>query len=294
MKHNYVLMGKTPVNVVIETGLGACIGEWLPLAKKLAADYGILLYERAGINKSEPSTNPRTPRHIADELFELLQSIPHEEKVILLAHSQGGLYAQQFCRLYPQMVRGIVLLDPLSANDNQFREKLSAEEYKRSGVDKSSNFQLMYKFAKWRLGFISKMLLRKAPPFYYYKGFEPSEADDILGCTKSPLHAQTALNEYNEAHKPENTKLLTEKNDFPDIPLILVTHSSPLAIQENMEFGNNTRDFAEKIEDMWQEIMKEYLGFSTKSVWYKAEQSTHYIHLTEPELVIRVLEEISK
>ena len=53
-----------------------------------------------------------------------------------------------------------------------------------------------------------------------------------------------------------------------------------------MKFGNNTRAFAESVEEMWQSIMKEYLKFSRKSLWIQATNSTHYIHLTEPEIVI--------
>ena len=46
----------------------------------------------------------------------------NEKKFILLAHSQGGLYAQQFARTYPDMFGGIVFVDPLSANDNRYKK----------------------------------------------------------------------------------------------------------------------------------------------------------------------------
>ena len=59
-----------------------------------------------------------------------------------------------------------------------------------------------------------------------------------------------------------------------------------------MKFGNNTREFAKKVEDMWQDIMKEYLSFSDKSLWLRAEKSTHYIHLMEPETVIEAVKRI--
>jgi hypothetical protein len=32
--------------------------------------------------------------------------------------------------------------------------------------------------------------------------------------------------------------------------------------------------------------MKEYLGYSKRAIWIQAKKSTHYIHLTEPEIVI--------
>lgn len=285
----YRIFGEKQVEIVIEMGLGSCLSEWIPIAKQMGKNYGVMVYERAGVNQSPVSKRGRTPYNIAEELYALLGEVDHQEKIILLAHSQGGLYAQQFCRRYPELVKGLVLLDPLSAKDNVFREKLSEKEYKKSGVDKSQNFRIMRTLARFKLGAISKKLLKNAPPFYYYKKYAPEEIKDILDCADSPVHASTALEEYVCAHKPEEIKGLLEAADFPDIPLILITHSSELAIEENMIFGSNSREFAEKIEWMWQEIMKEYLIYSKRSQWIQAKKSTHYIHLQEPDFIIDVL-----
>lgn len=292
--HHFNIIGKEKVDIVIEMGLGACIGEWLPAANFLKENHGILLYERSGINNSVASDEARTPKRIANELYELLESTNHEKEIIILAHSQGGLYAQQFARLYPDMVKGIVLLDPLSANDNQFKQQLTEKEYKKSGIDKGNNFKLMSKFAKLHIGFITKMILKSAPPLYYYKEFDTKSRNDILDVATNPIHADTAWKEYIEAHKEENIVLLRKKDNFPPIPLVLITHSSELSIQESMKFGNNTREFSAKIEKLWQSIMKEYLDFSDKSKWIEAKNSTHYIHLTEKELILEGINWIIK
>ncbi|MBE6022969.1 MAG: alpha/beta hydrolase [Cellulosilyticum sp.] len=294
MKHYYKVFGNKPVGIVVEMGLGSCLSEWIPMVNQLKNHYGVLLYERAGINKSEQSINERTPINIASELHDLLDEVNHMEQLIFVAHSQGGLYAQQFCRLYPEMVKGLVLLDPLSAKDNKFKECLSDKEYKRSGVDKSSNFKIMRTMANLKMGFLAKKLLKNAPPFYYYKDYSQEEINDILGSCDKVIHADTALAEYQTAHVERIVSPLSSKENFPNIPLVLVTHSSELAIQENMQFGNNTREFAEKIEEMWQNIMKEYLTFSERSYWIQAQKSTHYIHLTEPKLVLEALIKISE
>lgn len=285
----YKVFGKEPVEIVIEMGLGSCASEWIPFAKQLGKEYGVLVYERAGINQSARSKGERTPHNIAVELHELLHQVNHQEKMILIAHSQGGLYAQQFCRLYPDLVKGMILLDPLSAKDSEFKERLTKKEYKKSGVDKSQNFKIMRTLAKLKLGGITKRMLKNAPPFYYYKEYSQEETTDILSCADSVMYASTVLEEYQCAHEPEEIKGLTDATNFPDIPLILITHSSELAIEESMKFGGNRREFAEKIERMWQEIMKGYLDYSNKSQWIQAEMSTHYIHLQEPELIEKAL-----
>lgn len=290
--HNYKVVGEKPVDIIIEMGLGSCISEWIPMTELLKENHGVLLYERAGINKSDASIDERTPHNIAIELFQLLKKINHSEKVIIIAHSQGGLYAQQFCRLYSYMVKGLILIDPLSARDNTFKESLSKKEYKKSGVDKSGNFKIMKILSKLRLGFISKMILKNAPPLYYCSYYSQEQINEILSCADNVLHASTALEEYTRAHDPKNLNELVIKNGFPDIPLILITHSSELAIEENIKFGGNSREFAMKIESIWQEIMKDYLGYSKKSQWIQATKSTHYIHLQEPKLIVDALEKI--
>lgn len=116
--------------------------------------------------------------------------------------------------------------------------------------------------------------------------------DAILGVTSKPVHMTTALEEYQKSHEEEHLAELNNRKSTLHLPLILITHSSPLAIKESMSFGNNTEEFAGKIEAMWQDIMKEYLKYSDNSQWIQTQKSTHYIHLQEPEIVIEALKEL--
>lgn len=276
----YRIFGERKINLVIEMGLGAVIGEWLHVAEKLASEYTVLLYER-----SRNADIPRTPENIAAELHALLQKLGCAEKIAIVAHSQGGLYAQQFVRMYPDTISGIVLLDPLSANDKRYKELLTPQEQKKSGFDKSSNLVIMEKLARLHLGFIIKSVMKKAPPFYYYNGFSTDASEYILNAITKPELYKSAVAEYSLAHEDNCIDTLRKKNGFPDIPLVLITHTTEFSIRETMEFGHTTREFAEKVEDIWQSLMKEYLLFSTKSKWLQAKNSGHFIHLTEPELI---------
>ncbi|MGN0267574.1 MAG: alpha/beta hydrolase [Lachnospiraceae bacterium] len=282
----YRIEGRKPVKFVVEMGLGACVEEWNSLAQNLKNRGGVLLYERAGTGRSKSSGAERSPENIAAELHELLNHIEHEPKIILLAHSQGGLYAQQYIRMYPEQVQGVIFIDPLSAGDYVFKEQLTEKEYVKSGVDKSKNLLILEKMAKFRLGWISRKMMKNAPPFYYAE-FSEQETEAILNSYTDRGHLRTCYQEYLLAHEKERVKDLREKGDFPDIPLTLITHSSAFAIEESMKFGNNTYEFAAKIEEMWQNLMKEYLRFSSESRYVQADHSGHYIHLTEPELILR-------
>lgn len=281
----FKVIGTTPIKFVIEMGLGVCIEEWYTLAQKLQDMGSVLLYERAGIGRSTESQYTRTPKVIAKELHDLMLYVKCEEKIILIAHSQGGLYAQQYIRLFPEEVEGIMLIEPLSVRDYIFKEQLTEKEYAQSGIDKSRNLLIFEKLSRLRLGWIVKKMMNNAPPLYYAK-FPEKDMEIILDSYTNITHLRTSYQEYYNAHVMDNISELMDKNDFPDIPLTLITHSSEIAIEESIKFGNNSRDFAIKIENMWQDVMKDYLCFSKKARHVQAEHSGHYIHLTEPELII--------
>ncbi|MDO5845898.1 MAG: alpha/beta fold hydrolase [Methanocorpusculum sp.] len=277
---SYTVFGQGRVNLVIEIALGATAGEWWHIAEHLSEKYTVLLYERSKNARVE-----RTPLTIANELHELLKAIPCEEQIIIVAHSQGGLYAQQFARLYPQMVKGVVLIDPLSANDSYYKKVLTPKEQKQSGFDKTGNLVIMKHLSALHLGFVIKAFMKKAPPFYYYHNFSQDAEEYILTAITVPSLYTSSLEEYRLSHMEQYTLPLKDKLDFPDIPLVLITHSSEFSIKEIIEFGRVSSEFAAKVEMLWQSLMKEYLTFSNVNQFIQARNSGHFIHLTEPELI---------
>jgi hypothetical protein len=147
----------------------------------------------------------------------------------------------------------------------------------------------MRKLASCHLGFVIKLIMRKAPPFYYYNQFSPEAKKYILDeLTKVELH-DAALEEYRIAHEEKEICQLKEKGNFPQIPIVLITHGSEFEIKEIMEFGQTTKEFAEKVEELWQSLMQGYLTFSEQSVLLRASNSGHYIHLTDFEVIKQAL-----
>lgn len=279
--HNCCLFGNGKINLVIEIGLGASIAEWWHIPPCLSKKLNVLLYER-----SRNTSVERSPENIARELQELLSEFDCEDKIIFVAHSQGGLYAFQFAESFPERVKGLVLLDPLSPFDNIYKDLLNPEEQKKSGFDKSKNLAIMYKLAKFHLGFINKAIMKKAPPFYYYDKFSKEAKDYILNSFTKPDIYAAAMDEYRLAHDENYIHILKNKEKFSlSLPLVLVTHTSEFSIEEIMEFGQASRDLAEKVEAIWQSVMMEYLSFSNCTTHIRAKNSGHYMHLTEPELI---------
>lgn len=82
---------------------------------------------------------------------------------------------------------------------------------------------------------------------------------------------------------------MREKGDFPQIPVVFITHGSEFEKKEIMEFGQTTEAFAAKVEELWQSLMQEYLTFSEQSILLRANNSGHYIHLTDFDVIMQAL-----
>ena len=285
----YRIFGNGKVDVVIEMGLGASVAEWWRIAERLAESHTVLLYERAGYGRSSVSRLERTPENIATELYQLLKQVEHTEKITILAHSQGGLYAWKFAKLYPKMVEKLVLLDPLSPEEYRFRMELTEEEFKKSGADKTQGLQMNLRLTRKHLGWMVRMLMRKAPPFYYYNEFLKEERKEILTMISRPQTYETALKEYEAAHDMFHLMGFLDRKNAPKIRIILITHDSDIARKEIREFGGASEEQAEKIEVLWQELMHAYLDCVSDGEWIQAKHSSHYIHLTDMDLVCNIL-----
>ena len=286
--------GNSPILVIIETAIGSCMAEWWHVAERIGVKYQVLVYDRAGYGESSVSKLERTPLNIAFELEELLRKLALDTKErIFIGHSQGGLYVQQHVRRNPERSMAMILLDPLTTEDEQFRRRLTPEEYRNSGVEKTQVYKVGRTLCRLKLGFIFKPLLRKSPPFYYQHFTPEAEGYISISLTRAKQY-QTAILEYRLSHQEANIAHLRENHSFPEIPIVLITHSSTISVDESMRYTGSSRETAEKVEDIWQEIMKTYLSFSKSARWINASKSGHYIHLTEPELIEESLEAITK
>lgn len=283
----YRIYGSGEKTLVIDTCLGSCSAEWWHIGETLSDKYKVLVYDRAGYGKSTVSTLDRTLGNIALELNKLLCSVGICKDIVIIGHSQGGLNAVEYALMYPGIVRGLILIDPATPFDNEFKEKLSLSEYKKSGVDKTMSFKLAYYMMSLGLGFAFKSLLRKSLPFYYYKFSNEAEEYLLKSLCKKNTY-KTALAEYGLTHNGSDIKNVAEaieNSTLQDIQVKLLTHSSDFYIKELEYFGNLDTQTAQKVEYLWQEIMKRYLALSSNSEHIIAPNSGHYIHLTDFEIL---------
>ncbi|MEV0299231.1 alpha/beta hydrolase [Nocardia sp. NPDC050710] len=116
---------------VHRSGSGGPAVVFLPGASAVGLDYfavqqqvsqftTAVVYDRGGTGYSDSLPLPRTAAAVATELRELLRAENITAPYVLAAHSLGGFYAYRFAQLYPQDVAGLVWLDTLHRDWDDF------------------------------------------------------------------------------------------------------------------------------------------------------------------------------
>ncbi|MEN1936182.1 alpha/beta hydrolase [Paenibacillus sp. 102] len=112
-----VIKGKkdSPV-IIMDAGYGDYSKAWYQVAERII-EYGtVLLYDRAGLGKSEKSPNARISSEMVKELKELLQQLQLKPPYILIGHSFGGINVRLFASFYPEETAGLILIDSTPEN----------------------------------------------------------------------------------------------------------------------------------------------------------------------------------
>lgn len=115
--------GQGSPTVVIEAGMGEPpieSGSWTRVVDEIAKSNRVVLYDRAGLGKSDPAPKlPRTSLDVANDLSALLAKAGGPGPYLLVGHSFGGLHIRMFASQFPEKVAGMVLVDASHPDQDQ-------------------------------------------------------------------------------------------------------------------------------------------------------------------------------
>jgi pimeloyl-ACP methyl ester carboxylesterase len=108
------LAGRT---VVFDAALGGSSISWTYVQPAVAEFARACTYDRGGFGWSEAGPLPRTAGRLAGELHRLLERSGERPPFLLVGHSFGGFVTRIFAARYPELTSGLVLVDPAHPED---------------------------------------------------------------------------------------------------------------------------------------------------------------------------------
>lgn len=247
------------------SGTSSAYTDYSVIQPKLSEVTRVCVYERPGYGWSEHTTTSRSTEQIVDDLKELLIKSNEEPPYLLVAHSMGAMEVLLYANKYPEEVSGIVLIDGTSPYKHINYSKASISI---AGVEliKALNFT----------GIIRTAIEMNLVPIVNERlQYIPEDKRDIeKAMTYKNLLNPMVIKEGDALEK--SAKLMEEKLDLEEIPLVILTADESLRTLPG-----------------WEKSQESLLKLSMDSKQIIIKDSNHInIHLEHADEVTMYIEEL--
>ncbi|MFC7625581.1 alpha/beta fold hydrolase [Microlunatus sp. GCM10028923] len=106
--------------VVFESGMGMSGAIWGLVQPRVAERTTTVVYDRAGLGRSDPDPGPRTLDRLVDDLGHLLRGLPDADPYVLVGASWGGPIIRSLAATGEFPITGLVLVDQSDENASEF------------------------------------------------------------------------------------------------------------------------------------------------------------------------------
>ena len=241
--------------IVFESGYGTPMGHWDRVLDGVSQLAPLVTYDRPGIGESEPDNEMPTIKNVADKLIKILNQLHLEPPYVLVGHSLGGAYVRGFAVYYPEMLAGLVIIDPADFTETQQNKRLV---YRDLGFSETEIDSL---FARWERANIENRKTSTAP-------LSVQEEGEVL--------EEMRKTDFKEIHDSE----------LPNIPVHILTggrYDTPQRFRST-EF-NDSLEFRLKMKyrvERWTGVIQSV----DKGMLIYSGDAGHFVHWDDPELLI--------
>ena len=267
-------LGHGDRTVVLEAGLGGWSLDMRPLQTELARTTRVCTYDRAGYGWSDPGQAPRTGMQIVAELEALLEAAGQPGPYILAGHSFGGLTMLMFAEAHPDDVAGVVLIDSSHPGQQEAFDRVPAMVTEQA----TELAELEALAARIEKGLVDGSEAMAMAPDFLPPDLQHQWAT-LIGRTSGIRTAMAELDAWSQtaAH-------VGGPGSLGDIPLTVLARG--LGIASEVAFFAEHPEDARRVDAIWRRFQEDHLTRSSNARLVIAENSGHYIHGSEPELVI--------
>lgn len=271
-----VSLGKGDPTVVMEAGMSGWSTDWSLIQSEIAKVTRVYTYDRAGYGWSDPGPQPRDSQQAATELHTLLAKSGIDRNLLLVGHSLGGLFVQYYAKTYPQQVAGIILVDSVHPEQSLRMEEGMRKKYEENLRSLTFLSRVLAPSGLLRLAGQSVTIIANKLP---------NEYRTIARSLGFQSKTYQALDEEMASFQASQAEV-RDAGPLPKVPLVVISSSFVEDFPPGFSTGN--------LKSIWDKLQAD-LANSSEAPQIIAENSGHYIHLDQPELVIQsILEMIGR
>lgn len=294
-KLNLFCLGHGSPVVILDAGTGGSTASWQYVQIRIAQTTTVCSYDRAGYGFSDPATRPSDAVNAVDDLHRLIERAKLPVPVVLVGHSNGGIYASLYARMYSSEVAGMVLVDPGYAGQQHF-ERYGLPPNKAAQLAEANNRYVAD--ARACLVKANAGQLRELESTGSSCLDNANKADAVL---HAALSRQKAQPKYYEANVSEfvNTfgaasgenindrEASFEANQFGATPVIVLTAARHPAPVSDFSGEQQARYYA-----AWKRAHDVLASLSTDGKSVVVQDSGHFIQRDQPAVLVGYVNEV--
>ncbi|GAA2435835.1 alpha/beta hydrolase [Actinomadura vinacea] len=201
--------------LLIGSGLGGAWFDWDPTVELLRAEHRTVVYDRPGLGRSPAAHAPPSLRRDVQIMADLAKEIG--APVTVLAHSMGAFAAEALARLHPELLNGLVLVDPSYERDPCAGPRVAAA---LTPLTKTLGGALgVTRIARLGAPAARRLVLR----------FTSDRDDTVPAATVRDVYGRgtvigtIAAEELAYREMAADLAALRDRRPFPDLPLVVLT-----------------------------------------------------------------------
>ncbi len=279
--HAYQL-GEGNPTVVFVSGVGNDCLIWQLVQPEVARFTSTLSYDRAGLGWSDATENPRSSEFIASELHDLLSKTNTKPPYVMVGHSMGGIHIRKYAEIYPHNVAGLVLIDSP-------HEELNMRLPQRVQEADRAQEQAMIGQMRQMLELMDRMEHSEYVEYFKAPPDQPQPfPDDVVALRRDRVRPKAVRAMIEEVEAME-----TNISQHWDRKAILGTKPVIILIGEEIKVNPTLTDEENHLAGtIVKETQQELLILSENSRTMTVSDSSHFIQVDQPQIVIDTIREL--